>query len=118
MSFDIDVAVIGGCGRAGLPLGLAFADRGMSVLAYDIDRQAVEAVAAGRMPFLEEGAGPVLERVLREGRLTPSAEPGDVKRAEHAVVVIGTPVDEHLNPDIAAVTEAMEGLAPHLVDGQ
>ena len=118
MSFDIDVAVIGGCGRAGLPLALAFADRGMSVLAYDIDRQAVEVVAAGRMPFMEEGAEPVLKRVLAEGRLTVSGEAGDLKRAEHAIVVIGTPVDQHLNPDIAAVTEAMDGLAPHLADGQ
>jgi len=118
MSFDIDVAVIGGCGRAGLPLALAFADRGLSVLAYDIDRDAVDAVNDGRMPFLEEGAEPVLERVLSEGRLEASGSPEELRRAEHAVVVIGTPVDEHLNPDIQAVTSAMEDLAEHLVDGQ
>ena len=118
MTFDIDVAVIGGCGRAGLPLALAFADRGLSVLAYDIDRDAVDAVNAGRMPFLEEGAEPVLERVLSEGRLEASGSPEELRRAEHAIVVIGTPVDEHLNPDIQAVTSAMEDLAEHLVDGQ
>jgi len=118
MTFDIDVAVIGGCGRAGLPLALAFADRGLSVLAYDIDRVAVDAVNAGRMPFLEEGAEPVLERVLSEGRLEASGSPEELRRAEHAIVVIGTPVDEHLNPDIQAVTSAMEDLAEHLVDGQ
>jgi UDP-N-acetyl-D-mannosaminuronic acid dehydrogenase len=118
MTFDIDVAVIGGCGRAGLPLALAFADRGLSVLAYDIDRDAVDAVNDGRMPFLEEGAEPVLERVLSEGRLEASGSPEELRRAEHAIVVIGTPVDEHLNPDIQAVTSAMEDLAEHLVDGQ
>jgi len=31
MTFEIDVAVVGGCGHAGLPLGLAFAHRGRSV---------------------------------------------------------------------------------------
>jgi UDP-N-acetyl-D-mannosaminuronic acid dehydrogenase len=118
MTFDIDVAVVGGCGRAGLPLALAFADRGLRVLAYDVDEGAVETVSAGRMPFLEEGAQPLLERALSDGSLEVSSRPDAVGRAEHVVLVIGTPVDEHLNPDIQAVTSAMELLVPSLRDGQ
>jgi len=34
------------------------------------------------------------------------------------VVVIGTPIDEHLNPDPQAVVSALEAVAEHLVDGQ
>jgi UDP-N-acetyl-D-mannosaminuronic acid dehydrogenase len=34
------------------------------------------------------------------------------------VVVIGTPVDEHLNPDQQAIPVALGGCAPHLRDGQ
>ena len=41
-----------------------------------------------------------------------------VSRAEHIVVVIGTPVDEHLNPDPQAVPSAVEALAPYLRSGQ
>ena len=118
MTFDIDVAVIGGCGRAGLPLALAFADRGLRVLVYDIDQAAVDRVGGGEMPFMEEGADAVLKRVLAEGRLEATSDPEDVGRAEHAVVVIGTPVDAHLNPDIQAVTSAMEDLAQHFTEGQ
>jgi UDP-N-acetyl-D-mannosaminuronic acid dehydrogenase len=118
MRSDIDVAVIGGCGRAGLPLALAFADRGLSVLAHDIDERAVATVSSGRMPFREEGAEPVLARVLADGRLKASTSPAGVGRAEHVIVVIGTPVDEHLNPDIGAVMSAIEDLAGHLADGQ
>ena len=117
-AFPLDVAVIGGCGRAGLPLALAFADRGLKVLAHDIDERAVEIVSTGRMPFREEGAEPVLARALAEGRLEASVSPALVSEAEHVVVVLGTPVDEHLNPDIQAVTSAMEALAQNLVDGQ
>ena len=118
MSFPFDVAVVGGCGRAGLPLSLAFADRGLSVLAHDIDSDAVEMVVSGGMPFQEDGAEPVLARVLGAGRLEVSTDPARVADAEHVLVVIGTPVDEHLNPDIAAVTSAMEALSEHLKDGQ
>jgi UDP-N-acetyl-D-mannosaminuronic acid dehydrogenase len=32
--------------------------------------------------------------------------------------VVGTPVDEHLNPDPQSVVTALEGVAEHLVDGQ
>jgi UDP-N-acetyl-D-mannosaminuronic acid dehydrogenase len=118
MSFDIDLVIIGGCGRAGLPLGLAFADRGLRVSLYDTDESVVSAVAAGRMPFREEGADDLLRRVQAESRLVVGGDPSIVGVAETVVVVIGTPVDEHLNPDIRAVTDAVEGLLDHLVDGQ
>ena len=61
-SFTRDVAVIGGCGHVGLPLGLAFADRGLDVVLHDIDPVAVDKVNARRMPFGEEGRGGI--RVL------------------------------------------------------
>ena len=41
-----------------------------------------------------------------------------VGTAEHVVVVIGTPVDEHLNPDQTAIPKALAGCAPYLRDGQ
>jgi UDP-N-acetyl-D-mannosaminuronic acid dehydrogenase len=113
-----DVVVIGGCGHVGLPLALAFADRGLRVVIYDVSVAAVEAVNAGRLPFAEPGAAGVLERVLAEGRLVASADPAVVGWAAHVVVVIGTPVDEHLNPDQAAITRALEGCAGFLRDGQ
>lgn len=118
MSNDLDVVVIGGCGRAGLPLGLAFADRGLHVGLQDIDAQAVETVAAGRMPFAEAGAHEVLQRVLVEGRLEVSTEVDLIARAEHVVIVIGTPVDEHLNPDIGAVASVVGKVLDRLIDGQ
>jgi UDP-N-acetyl-D-mannosaminuronic acid dehydrogenase len=118
MGFDLDVVVVGGCGHVGLPLALAFADRGLQVGAYDIDPAAVDRVGSGEMPFDEPGAPEVLARVLAEGRLSATADPAVVSNAEHIVVVVGTPVDEHLNPDPQAVPAAVEALVPHLRPGQ
>ncbi len=36
-TFDVDVCIVGGCGRVGLPLGIALASRGLSVVLYDIN---------------------------------------------------------------------------------
>ena len=116
--FDRQVVVIGGCGHVGLPLAIAFADRGARVGIYDVSESAVEAVNAGRMPFAEPGAPEVLQRVLAAGRLEASTDPAIVSTAEHVLVVIGTPVDEHLNPDQAAIPNALGGCTQYLRDGQ
>ena len=102
----------------GLPLGLAFADRGLRVLLYDINPAAVESVSAGRMPFTEPGTSELLTAMLASGHLTLTTDAESVGRAENVVVVIGTPIDEHLNPDLEAVQRAIGEVAEHLVDGQ
>jgi UDP-N-acetyl-D-mannosaminuronic acid dehydrogenase len=117
-SFENDVVVIGGCGHVGLPLAIAFADRGVRVSIYDLSESAVERVNAARLPFDEPGAEPVLERVVAQGRLRASTDPAVVSSAEHVVVVIGTPVDEHLNPQQLVISRALSGCAEHLRDGQ
>ena len=116
--FDRQVVVIGGCGHVGLPLAIAFADRGARVGIYDISASAVQTVNAGRMPFTEPGAEEVLQRVRAAGQLEASTDPAIVSTAEHVVVVIGTPVDEHLNPDQAAIPNALGGCTAYLRDGQ
>jgi UDP-N-acetyl-D-mannosaminuronic acid dehydrogenase len=75
-------------------------------------------VNSGQMPFAEAGAVEVLHRVLGAGRLEASTDPAIVGTAEHVVVVIGTPVDEHLNPNQTAITRALSGCAKYLHDGQ
>jgi UDP-N-acetyl-D-mannosaminuronic acid dehydrogenase len=78
----------------------------------------VDTVNAGSMPFSEEGAGGLLTELLATGRLTATTESSSVATAEHLVVVVGTPVDEHLNPDLGAMPRALERCAEHLVAGQ
>ena len=64
MEFERDVVIVGGCGHVGLPLGLAFADRGLSVALFDLNNDTVDQVQSGVMPFAEAGAGEVLGRVV------------------------------------------------------
>jgi UDP-N-acetyl-D-mannosaminuronic acid dehydrogenase len=102
----------------GLPLAIAFADRGLRVGIYDVSEAAVAGVNAGRLPFDEAGAAPLLERAAASGQLLASTDPAVVGSAEHVVVVIGTPVDEFLNPNQTAIPKALGGCAPFLRDGQ
>ena len=118
MSFASDVVVVGGCGHVGLPLGIAFADRGLRTVVFDINKASVDLVNGAEMPFDEPDAPPVLARVIANGLLCASSDPAVISDAEHVVIVIGTPVDEHLNPDARAVPDAVGVLVPHLRAGQ
>lgn len=116
--FCHDVVVIGGCGHVGLPLAIAFADRGASVLIYDIGEPAVALVNDGVLPFDEPDADVKLKEAVVAGRLRASTDPSVVGLARNVVMVIGTPVDEHLNPDPQAIPRALEACVSHLRDGQ
>lgn len=118
MTTDWDVVVVGGGGHVGLPLSIALADRGARVLILDVSEQAVERINSGQMPFLEDGAEPVLARVLDARRLHATTDSAAAGLADTVVVVIGTPVDEHLNPDPHAIPRSLGAVTEHMRDGQ
>jgi UDP-N-acetyl-D-mannosaminuronic acid dehydrogenase len=117
-AFPHDAVVIGGCGHVGLPLAIALADRGASVLVYDVDERAVGLVNEAVLPFDEPGADDKLKQAITTGAVRATTDPAVVGLAENVIVVIGTPVDEHLNPDPQAIPRALDGPAQHFRDGQ
>jgi UDP-N-acetyl-D-mannosaminuronic acid dehydrogenase len=118
MKFALDVVVVGGCGHVGLPLAIILASKSLKVVAFDTNVQVVTRVNSGEIPFDEPGALDVLTNVLTTKAFSASSDKNVVSTAEHVVVVIGTPVDEHLNPDPEAVPNAVISLLDVLKDGQ
>lgn len=107
------VVVVGGCGHVGLPLAIALADKGFYVEALDIDELKNKEVNEGRMPFLEEGAGDKLQNVLKSGHFNATSSKDCIESAEFIIAIIGTPVDEHLNPDPESIIRVLFELKPH-----
>ena len=118
ISRDYDICIIGGAGHVGLPLALVFARAGQRVLVYDLNQAAIDTIKSGTMPFIEYGAEPLLEAALRDGRLAFSSEAGDIARAGHVIVAVGTPVDEYLNPKLRALLDLFKSIRRHLDPGQ
>lgn len=108
-----DVCIIGGVGHVGLPLGLAFAEKGQRVILYDINADALEIVRRGQMPFVEYGAEIILRNVI-DKTLFLSSDIRDVSAARNVIVAIGTPVDEYLNPKLRSLLELFTKLRPYL----
>ena len=117
MSTKLDVVVLGGAGHVGLPLSLAFAQAGLRVGIYDISQPALDRLAAGEMPFKENGADELLREMLPTGRLELSTDGEILERTMQVIVVIGTPVDEFLGPSMTVFERAVAQISPHLQDG-
>jgi UDP-N-acetyl-D-mannosaminuronic acid dehydrogenase len=108
------IAIVGGCGHVGLPLGIVLAECGFDVTLVDVVAEKVAAVNAGRMPFLEEGGPARLAKALADAKLQATLEQARIADADVVIVIIGTPVDEYLNPRIYDITRVMNQLLPSL----
>jgi UDP-N-acetyl-D-mannosaminuronic acid dehydrogenase len=117
MKFEYDIAIVGGCGHIGLPLGLLIARSGKRVLLCDTDSSRVNAVAKGSMPFTEDGAQAILDQVVNK-QLFLSSDPQAAAKAKGAIITVGTPVDEYMNPKYAPVLGLVDSLAAEMSKGQ
>lgn len=109
--------ILGGCGHVGLPLALTFAESGCRVGIYDIDQEKVTLVKGGKMPFRERGADELLPRMLAAGRLEFSTDPTMLARSGVVVLVVGTPIDRHMNPSFDVFEPVVSEMVPHMRNG-
>ncbi len=112
------VAVIGGAGHVGVPLVLCLAASGLRVLIQDLNRTTMDTILSGQLPFVEFNAQHLLDDALANGLIGCTQNPADIKQCDSVIITIGTPVDEFLNPVNKAIKECIDGLLPHLRDGQ
>ena len=113
-----NIVIVGGGGHVGLPLGLALSKCGYNLIAYDTSASTVELINSGVVPFIEEGAQELLESSLEAKSFRASMDPKCLIDADIVIVVIGTPVDEHLSPDPNSVVNAVKELLPYLKKSQ
>lgn len=115
---NADVTVVGGAGHVGIPLVLALAEAGLRVNVNDLNRQSLDTLKDGRLPFIEYGAEAVLAKALADGRLVFTDTPTRISRGGPVIITIGTPIDEFFNPVRKVVQDCVDELLPALADGQ
>lgn len=113
-----DISVIGGLGHVGLPLSIAFANSGKKVCIYDINEEVYSKVKGGIIPFYEENMEEMLKKSLKENTLNLSLKPDIIKESEAVIIIVGTPVDEHLNPTFSNIRNMICDLVPYINNEQ
>jgi len=98
-----------GLGYVGLPLAVAFAESGATVVGVDLDAQRVAAVRAGRS-FVEDVPSETVARLVTGGRLRATEDVAALKDADAIVVCVPTPQ----SPDGACDTSIVESVVAWL----
>lgn len=110
--------MVGGAGHVGAPLAIVLAAKGHPTVAYDADRDAIDCLARGEMPFREDGGRELLTATRATGLLRFSTDPADIRGARVVVITIGTPIDEFHNPKVEVITRCVDHLLPYLAMDQ
>ncbi|HEX8694185.1 MAG TPA: UDP-glucose/GDP-mannose dehydrogenase family protein [Longimicrobium sp.] len=102
------IAVVG-TGYVGLVAGACLAETGNDVVCADIDQGKIDRLSRGELPIYEPGLEPLVERNLREGRLSFTTDvSAAVRAAEVIFIAVGTPPGEDGSADLQHVLAVAE----------
>jgi UDP-N-acetyl-D-glucosamine/UDP-N-acetyl-D-galactosamine dehydrogenase len=90
-----------GLGYVGLPLAAAFAAEGLDVAGFDISRERIAELRAGR-----DRTGEVAPQDFRRPNLRVSDDPADLIDRDIHIVTVPTPVDAANRPDLGPLDAA------------
>ncbi|KUG57090.1 UDP-N-acetyl-D-mannosaminuronic acid dehydrogenase [Serinicoccus chungangensis] len=108
------VAVIG-LGYIGLPTAAILASHGYRVLGVDVSDRHVDAVNAGRIPFVEPDLSTHVAGAVSRGALSAQKE---TPAAEVYIIAVPTPFAEGYSADLSYIDAATDGIIPQLKGGE
>ena len=98
--------VVVGTGYVGLVSGSCFAEMGVTVACVDVDEAKIARISRGDIPIYEPGLDELVERNVKEGRLSFTTQLSEaMKDAEIVFIAVGTPQDEDGSADLSYVME-------------
>ncbi len=109
------VAVIG-LGYVGLPLAVAYAQKGFRVVGIDLDHSRVGAINAG-ISHIGDVRSDDIAAVIAEGRLRASTAQEELHQADVVFICVPTPYTRNKEPDTSYIRAATESIAANLQRG-
>lgn len=101
-----------GTGYVGLVTGTCLAEAGNRVQCIDVDPAKIDRLRRGEVPIYEPGLDHLLERNVREGRITFSLELAEaVASCRILMLCLPTPPDEDGSADLSYVLSASQRIA-------
>jgi UDP-N-acetyl-D-glucosamine dehydrogenase len=105
-----------GLGYVGLPLTVAFAEAGTSVIGVDADPSKISNLEAGDS-YIEDIPAEAIRAVIGAGRLLPTMDYTMLRVADAVLICLPTPLNEHREPDLSIVMSGTEAVAENLRPG-
>lgn len=117
-NIEVRTARIGifGMGYVGLPLAMLFIEEGFRVTGFDIDREKVAMLNAGRS-YIARIPHTQIESARIRG-FSAASDYGHIRNLDVLIICVPTPLDDFQQPDLSYITETARAIAPHLCKGQ
>ncbi len=111
-------AVIGiiGLGYIGLPLAMVFCEAGFTVIGFDIDAAKVDLIAK-RTSYIRHIGTERIAAAVASGRFSATGDFSQARRCDAIIICVPTPLDEHLQPDLAFIVSTVEAIAGFVEQG-
>ena len=106
-----------GLGYVGLPLAVAFAQRGVKVVGFDVDASKIDALASGRSYIPDVPAAEVAAEG-KAGRLVATTDFRQLGACDVISICVPTPLSKSRDPDVSFVAAATESVVRTLRPGQ
>jgi UDPglucose 6-dehydrogenase len=104
-----------GTGYVGLVTGTCLADFGNRVVCVDTDAEKIAQLQAGRIPFYEFSLAEVVDRNMRDGRLSFSTDiAGSIRGSRVVFIAVGTPPNAKGEADLSQVFAVARTIARNL----
>lgn len=101
-----------GLGYVGMPLAVAFAQKGVSVVGFDLNKAKIELYKSGIDPTSEVG-----DEVIRNSTVDFTSDEAEIREAKFHIVAVPTPVNFDHTPDLTPVIGASEIVGKNLSKG-
>jgi UDPglucose 6-dehydrogenase len=106
-----------GSGYVGLVTGVCLAEFGMEIVCVDKDKAKIRIMQKGASPFYEPGLDHLMEKNMKEGRLSFSSDIGQGVRASQVIfIAVGTPANNDGSPDLSQVQAVAREIAAYMTD--
>lgn len=104
-----------GTGYVGLVTGACFAEFGVFVTCVDKDKKKIKSLKQGKVPFYEPGLEELVQRNIREGRLTFTTDIAEAVRSSLVLfIAVGTPPRGDGSADLSYIEEVAKEIAKNL----
>ncbi len=105
-----------GLGYVGLPLCLVYCKQGYDVVGFDIDQKKVNSLNASQS-YIGHISDDHIKEALGE-KFHATADFSKAKEMDALILCVPTPLDKFREPDLSFVLDTLEGLLPHMREGQ
>lgn len=101
-----------GLGYVGMPIAVAFANEGVKVIGFDLNRAKIDLYKNGKDPTNEVG-----DDAIKQTSVMFTSDEADLKKAKFHIVAVPTPVNQDHTPDLTPVIGASEIVGRNLTKG-